>query len=168
MGETTDQLREQVDQARDDATDKIMQLERQVTDAADHVKEQFDWRRQVNDHPLAAVGAAFAGGAFLGSMTSGGGQQQQHVSYPTPTGNGQSSSGSSAKAGGLGGLIRKAAKNAGLEAKIEAYAQDLFTSLGKRIGEMKDEAVAGITSQSSSRPTSSPPTTAQEPYPIVR
>ncbi len=152
MGETADQIRDQVDSAREQATDKIIQLEQHVTDAAQQVKENLDWRHQVSERPLLAVGVALAGGALFASVTKGGNGQSR--SYE---GSSNHSSSSSSGNGGLGGVIRKAAQTAGLEAKIESAAQSFFTSLSKRVGEVATEAFSSP-SPSPSASAAQPPT----------
>lgn len=99
MGETTGELRQEIDATRGDAAQKIDEIERRITDTADQmkqqvtglpdqvkeqasavaeqVKEQFDWRRQVEERPLVAAGAAFLGGVMLASLLSGDDDDQQ-------------------------------------------------------------------------------------------
>ena len=140
MGETADQIRDQVDQAREQATDKIVQLEQQVSNATQQVKDNLDWRHQVEERPLVAMGVALVGGMLFGSITGGNGKSSH-----------SSNSSSSSSGGGLGGVVRKAAASAGIEAKVESYAHDFFNSLSKRVGDVASEAFSGLSN--STEPT---------------
>jgi ElaB/YqjD/DUF883 family membrane-anchored ribosome-binding protein len=102
MGKTSDQLREEIAAKREDAADKIDQIEakvqelpnlakesvmetvdtsiaqarEKVTDTVTQVKQQIDVPGQVVERPLAAVGVAFAGGYLLGKLLGGGNGSQ--------------------------------------------------------------------------------------------
>jgi hypothetical protein len=117
MGQTADELRQEIETKRQDATGKIEQLEQKVTGATDQVMQtkdqifgakdqlleskdqvkeqvmqtkdqvmesvaqakdqvkeqvtQFDWRKQVDEKPLVALGAAFFSGVVLSSILDG-------------------------------------------------------------------------------------------------
>lgn len=104
MGESSGEIRQQIEQSRSDAADKIDQLQDQVQNTASQmrdqaqdtveqmrdqvkgtvddtvqtVKENLDVRQQIQERPLLALGAAFIGGFVLGSRSSGdGGSSQQ-------------------------------------------------------------------------------------------
>jgi len=148
MGETADQLRQQVDQKRDDASQKIEQIEQKVmdtagqveqkvTETAQQVKDKLDWRQQVEERPLVALGAALIGGMMLGGVL---GKDGQHHS-----GSSQSSSSTSAgSSAGVTGAIRKAAQNSGLDDTIEKFASNMFSSISQRVREMTDESFPGL------------------------
>lgn len=100
MGKSSDQLRQEIDQQRDDAGAKIDRLQQQVegqiedtrdqvvdtaeqvreeakaavTDTVDSVKqsiENLDIERHVQERPLVSVGAALLGGFLLGAVLGG-------------------------------------------------------------------------------------------------
>ena len=97
MGQTADQLRQEIEHKREDAAAKIDRIEAKVQDlpnlAKDTVmstvdqslnqarttveekvgqmKEQADVRGQIDQRPLAALGVAFAGGYLLGKIFGG-------------------------------------------------------------------------------------------------
>src|SRR5882757_8740628 len=64
MGETTDQIATQVDNAREDLGSNLQELERRV-------KSATDWRQQFRNNPMMMVGLAFGGGVFLATMAGG-------------------------------------------------------------------------------------------------
>lgn len=102
MGQSTDQIRQEIDQNRDNAAQKIDQLQSQVQGTADQmrsnvqdtaeqmidqvkgtvddtvasVKENFDLKKQVEERPLVSLGVALVGGFLLGGLTGGGGGHQ--------------------------------------------------------------------------------------------
>jgi ElaB/YqjD/DUF883 family membrane-anchored ribosome-binding protein len=107
MGKSSDQLREEIDQQRDDAGAKIDRLQRQVegqiedtreqvvdtaeqvrdeakamvTDTVDSVKEtveNLDIERHVQERPLVSVGAALVGGFLLGAVLGGDDDHHRH------------------------------------------------------------------------------------------
>jgi ElaB/YqjD/DUF883 family membrane-anchored ribosome-binding protein len=63
MGETPEQIRVQIEQARHRLGQDLNELEYRV-------KRTTDWRRQFDRRPWAFAGAAFAGGLFLGWVFS--------------------------------------------------------------------------------------------------
>ncbi|HEU5433155.1 MAG TPA: hypothetical protein VFU81_15925 [Thermomicrobiales bacterium] len=91
MGQTADQLREEIAAKREDAAAKIDRIEakvqqipqiaRETVDASmlqarasvgeqvNQMAQKFDLRQQVNERPLLALGAALAGGWLLGKLT---------------------------------------------------------------------------------------------------
>lgn len=100
MGKSSDQLREEIDQQRDDAGAKIDHLQAQVEGQIEHTREQvtdtaeqvrdeatamvtdtvdsvkqsiddLDIERYVQERPLASVGAALLGGFLLGAVLGG-------------------------------------------------------------------------------------------------
>lgn len=145
MGETTDQLRQQVDQKREDASQKIDQIEQQVmskaqnietkvSDTAQQVKAQMDWRHQVEERPLMAVGAALVGGMLLGGIVGKGNQSQSS----------QQIGGHANQGGGMTDTVRKAAKESGLENAVENFANAAFGMIGERMREMTDRTFPGM------------------------
>jgi len=153
MGQTADQLRDEVDQAREAATQKIEDIEQKVASAAEQVKEQFDWRHQVDDHPLVAVGAAFIGGMALGGLTGGGDRHDGHdQGYSSSQSSGvryQSVQHNESHGGGLSGMtdaIRNAAKSSGFDDAIHHVADAALGSLGERIRNFADQTLSGSSS----------------------
>jgi hypothetical protein len=146
MGQTADQLRDQVDEAREAATQKIEDIEEKVSSAAEQVKQQFDWRHQVDNHPLAAIGAAFIGGMALGGMTGGDGHDHEEshssgVRYQSVQHDRQH--------GGVGDAIRNAAKSSGFDDAMHHVADVALGSLGERIRAFADQTLAGGSRSSS-------------------
>jgi len=169
MGQTADELRQEIDQKRDNASQKIDQIEQLVTGAADQVKDQvsqakeqvtqakeqikqtFDWRHQVEEKPLVALGAAFIGGIVLGGITGGGddrGSHQHHYYGQQPQGNGSSQHtvnyGQAAATGGVVAAVRGAAKKAGLDDTIANMADGLMATFSDRIKQIADDAFPGL------------------------
>jgi len=145
MGETADQLREEVSAARDQAAEKIEMIEQKVGEATQQVKDKFDWRRQVDDNPLLAVGAAMIGGMALGMMTGGGddSSDRHHQSpYASMSGSGaygrQSNGG-----GGLGQMLRNTAKSSGFEDSIQSMSSAIMSAMTDRVREFADKAMPG-------------------------
>jgi ElaB/YqjD/DUF883 family membrane-anchored ribosome-binding protein len=99
MGQSTDQIRQEIDHKRADAAGKIDQLQSQVVGTADEmrsnvqdtaeqvidqvkgtvdqtvesVKQNLDLRQQIEERPLMSLGVALVGGFLLGGLTGGGG-----------------------------------------------------------------------------------------------
>jgi hypothetical protein len=140
MGETTGELRQAVDSKREDAAQKIEMIEQKVGETTQQVKDTFDWRRQVEEKPLVALGAAFIGGIVLGGVMGGdeNGQQQRPTQYWQ----------SSKKGRGLTGSIRNAAKSSGLEDSINEMASGFFGSLSSRVKEMASDTFSSSADQS--------------------
>jgi hypothetical protein len=80
MGQTADQLRQELDHKRHELTRDIDHIEGKV-------KETLDINRYVEQNPLLAAGLAVAGGFLLGSMMGGGKHKDEHRfergTYPT-------------------------------------------------------------------------------------
>lgn len=117
MGQSTDQIRQEIDHNRNDAAQKIDQLQSQIQGTADQmrtsvqdtaeqmvdqvkgtvddtvasVKQSFDIKKQVEERPLMSLGVALVGGFLLGGMTGGGGGggHQQRQQYGGYYGGGQ-------------------------------------------------------------------------------
>lgn len=144
MGQTADQLRQEIEAKREDAASKIDQIEARVTDTAqmardtvtgtvdqvkgtvtdtvDQVKQSvqnIDVRKLAEERPLAALGAALAGGFVLGGLLrgGGGGQGGHPNQYP------------GLQTGGLRGV----AKSSGLDDTIAALSGTLMGMLAERV-----------------------------------
>jgi ElaB/YqjD/DUF883 family membrane-anchored ribosome-binding protein len=164
MGESTDQLRQEVDQKRDDASQKIEQIEQQVmqtaqqmeekvsttarqiedkvmdtrqqiedkvTGTVQQMKDKIDWRGQVEDRPLVAVGVALLGGAVLAGVLKGGDNESHH-------------GGASASGSGVGNAIRRAARDSGFEDTIQEFANAAFTNIGNQVRGMAERSLPGV------------------------
>jgi hypothetical protein len=156
MGQTADQLRQEVDQKRDDAAQKIDQIQAKVDgatqqvkatvdDAKQQVKDTFDLRKQIEEKPLLALGAALAGGFVLGGIT--GDDDRDEPRYPrydegprTMPYRPQSSS------SGIMDNVRKAAKSTGLEDTLNTMVASFLGNLGERVKAISEEAFPGLMS----------------------
>lgn len=124
MGQSTDQIRREIDQSRNDAATKIDQLQSQVQNTAqdlrtnvqgatedvigqvkdtvdetiESVKQNLDFREQIEQRPLLSLGVALVGGFLLGGRTGGNGQQS-HQYHPAPYPQGDYSSGGAQQVG---------------------------------------------------------------------
>jgi len=148
MGETADQLRQQVDQKRDDASQKIDQIEQQVmgkaheiehkvSDTAQQMKAKMDWRHQVEERPLLAVGAALISGMLIGGIT---GKDDGKGSASGAT----SMHGTEHQRGGVTNAVRNAARESGLEDSIQNFANAAFGQLGSRMRDMTERTFPGM------------------------
>jgi hypothetical protein len=64
MGQTTDQIENQIESTREDLKSNLRELETRVKSAA-------DWRRYFAEHTGTMVAAAFGGGVLLAAMLGG-------------------------------------------------------------------------------------------------
>jgi ElaB/YqjD/DUF883 family membrane-anchored ribosome-binding protein len=185
MGATTDQLRQEVDQKREDAAQKIDQIQAKVEgatqqvketveDAKQQVKDTFDLRKQIEEKPLLALGAALAGGFILGGVLGDGGRDDRHyprydegprsMPYRPP----QQSS-------GIMDGMRKAAKSTGLEDSLNTMVSSFIGQLGERVKAIGEEAFPGLMSpdhgdgrqQASSRDAAGTPVSTGQPRPMT-
>jgi hypothetical protein len=74
MGETAEQIRDEIDTQRQVLGDNLHQLEAKV-------KDTMDWRARFEQHPMMGVGAAFASGFLLSVLMPGGGSDSKSKSY---------------------------------------------------------------------------------------
>lgn len=65
MGQTSGEIKEQIDQQREQLGQNLAQLEQRV-------KETVDWRTQFEQRPMAGVGIAFGAGFLLSMLLPGG------------------------------------------------------------------------------------------------
>ncbi len=172
MGQSADQLRQEIEQKREDAAQKIEQIESRVTDTVEQArttvddtvmkardtvegtvqkaKESVDLRRQVEEKPLLALGAALLGGFALGGMLGGGKGGQGSSAYGGRPSHVEGSSqayyasqGSQGQ-GGLRGNIQQAAKSSGLEDMLANGTTALMNSLTERLKATLDETFPGF------------------------
>lgn len=166
MGQSSDEIRHEINQHRNHAASKIDQLQSQVQgttddlrhqaeDAVDQVREQVkgtvdDTIETVKEHisieehiqerPLVALGAALIGGIVLGGMLGSGDKHQSHSS-----GDGASySHQSSGSGGGLGHTVRQAMKNSGLEETFSNAAAAMMSSVTDQVKQTIDKNVPGF------------------------
>jgi hypothetical protein len=64
MGEKADRIEQHIKQQRDELGENVMELKQKVS-------RSFDWRAQVDEHPLTMVGLAFGGGLLLSALLDG-------------------------------------------------------------------------------------------------
>ena len=143
MGQTADQLRQEIEQKREDAASKIDQIEARVTDTTQavkdtvqdlpqmakdtvtdtvqQVKQSINVQEQIQQRPLAALGAAIAGGFLLGGIMRGGGGQSGGGQY------------AGMSQGGMASGIRSAAESSGLDETISGLSGALMGMLTERV-----------------------------------
>ncbi len=149
MGPTASQIRQELDDHRDDAAGRLAELENRVTavteqarteveettdqirsqveDAKEQVKQTFDLKYQLKENPLVAVGGGLLLGFLLGGGLSGGGG-----------GNGSGGNrGSAPKSNDLGGHLRaslmQSAKSSGLSDTVSAGGSALVSEVTKSV-----------------------------------
>ena len=153
MGQSSDQIRQEIEQHRSDAAQKIDDLEMRVQDTAmqardqakgmvedtiQTAKESFDFRKQVEERPLVALGVAFVGGLMLGGVTGGGGGGGQQSS---------SAYGGSQQGQGASSTLRQAAQRSGLEDTIANAAAALLGSVTEQFKSTLDQNFPGFSSK---------------------
>lgn len=162
MGQSSDQIRQEIDQKRTDAATKIDTLKDQVQGNADQmrgqvedtvdqvregvqgtvedtietVKQNIDLKKQMEERPLVALGTALLGGFVLGGlMGSGGGQQSQS---------------GGASSGGASSGVRNAVKQSGLEDTISNAAAALMGNVTEQVKQTLDSNFPGFADKMSS------------------
>jgi ElaB/YqjD/DUF883 family membrane-anchored ribosome-binding protein len=175
MGQSTDQIRQEIDQKRDDAAGKIDQLQTQVVDTADTmrstvqdtagqmrdqvkgtvedtvetVRQNMDFRQQIEERPLMALGVALVGGFVLGGLTGGGGGHHSSggshftQSYQPPT-TGQYNPPQSSSGSTIGAGIRSALQKTGIEDTISNAAAAMLGSMTDQLKETLDRNFPGF------------------------
>ena len=165
MGQSADQLRQEIEQKRDDAAQKIDAIEMRVQDtvqqardtvqdtvqqARDTVvgtvdqtvqkaKESFDLRRQVEEKPLVALGAALVGGFVLGGIL--GDDDRRSSSYE---GSSADLPRSATRTGGVRTGIRNAARESGLDDTIQNLTAAFMGSLTERLRSTVQESFPAL------------------------
>jgi uncharacterized protein YjbJ (UPF0337 family) len=168
MGQSSDQIRQEIDQSRQGAADKIDQLKEQVEGTATNmrgqvqdtaeqmidqvkgtvdetietVRENFDFKQQIEERPLVALGAALVGGFLLGGMTRGGhgGHSQAGSQHP---GYSSGTPVGESMSGATNG-IRSAIQKSGLEDTISSAAAALMGSVTEQVKEVLDRNFPGF------------------------
>jgi hypothetical protein len=158
VGEKTDQLRQEIEAKRGDAAEKIGQIEDKVAETVGQVKEQvretFDWRHQVEQKPLVALGVAFVGGMVLAGAVGGGDDNSRRAPEPKSNGAdynlrqyGQQGKTEGDESGGLIKTVRNAAKSSGLESTISGLAGAFMMTVADRVKDVADQAFPGMASR---------------------
>jgi len=168
MGQSSNQIREEIDRNRDSAAGKIDQLQDQVRGTADEmraqvqgtaqdvvdqvkgtvdhtidsVKENMDLKQQIEQRPLLALGAALLGGFVLGGMM-GGGEGQRHTSRHREFSSGTPVGESAGAAGAVSG-IRAAVQRSGLEDTISNAAAALMGNVTEQLKGTLDQNFPGF------------------------
>ena len=70
MGETSEQIERHIEQKQSELGSDLNELEQRV-------KRAFNWRAQVDEHPMACLAVAFAGGMVLSVALSGRGRHRR-------------------------------------------------------------------------------------------
>lgn len=146
MGPTASQIRQELDQHRDDASGRLAELENrvgsmtdqarsQVEEATDEIRTQvedtkqqiqqtFDVKYQLRENPLIAVGGGLLLGFLLGGGLSGGGGGAYQ---------GQSGQGSSAVTRHLRESMMQSARSSGLSDTVSAAGSALLSEVTKTV-----------------------------------
>jgi len=166
MGQSADQIRQEIDQKRSDASSKIDRLQSQVQGTTEQVRDQVqesveqvveqvkgtvdetiqtvkqsvDFHKQIEERPLVALGAALVGGFLLGGMTGGnGGGQSQQQGYGSSNDHRSNSSHSSGSS-----TVRTALQKSGLEDTISNAAAALMGSVTDQLKGTLDRNFPGF------------------------
>jgi len=149
MGQSSDQIRQELDQKRDDTArkieaieskveDTVIQARESVEDTVQQVKEQLDFRRQVEDRPLMALGLALIGGFALGGiLKKGDGGTSSGSTYTA-------GSSTRSEGGGIVDSLRKAAQRSGLDETLNGSAAALMSSVTDQIRSTLDRSFPGF------------------------
>lgn len=166
MGKSSDELRQEIDQSRRDATSKIDDLQDQVqgtaedlrsqatgaaedmrdqlnstvNDTIESVKENVNLDEMVQQRPLVSVGAALIGGFVLGGMLGGGGGGHSRHAQ----GGSGADFGGGQPGGGLGDTVRDAFRKSGLEDTFSSATAALIGSVTDQVKNTVDRNVPGF------------------------
>lgn len=170
MGQSADQIRQEIDQKRADASSKIDQLQQQVQGTTEQVRDQVqesveqvveqvkgtvddtiqtvknsvDFRQQIEERPLVALGVAILGGFLLGGM-SGGGSNGGSSGHAPQQGYGSSNEYRSTSSHGSGSsTVRTALQKSGLEDTISNAAAALMGSVTDQLKSTLDRNFPGF------------------------
>lgn len=170
MGPSADHIRQEIDAKRDDATQKIDQLQAQVIDTGEQlraqaqgvvddsiqtVKQSLDVRQQIEQRPLLSLGVALAAGFALGGMASGGNHQQARQSRPY-TGGSQSSSSGFARgdvqsgASNVASSLRDLAHKSGLDETLSNAAAAFIGNVTEQFKDTLDRTFPGFSEKMAS------------------
>jgi ElaB/YqjD/DUF883 family membrane-anchored ribosome-binding protein len=172
MGQSSDQLRQEIDQHRHDAERKINDLQGTIEGTADDLKVQAqstveDVKHQVQDtvdetvrtvtenvdiegfvreRPLVSLGAALIGGFVLGGMLdSSRGSSSSSRSYEySGERSGMTGGGSSSGGSDISGTIRNVFKSSGLEDTVNNAAAAMMGSVTEQLKQTMDRNMPGF------------------------
>lgn len=122
MDQSTNDIRQDIDTIRDSMTDKLEAIETKikgtVDDTTTNIKQTFDAKHQIRQHPWVAFGAAVAAGYLLA-----GGRDHDTYHYDAPyraayTGNGNSSSSTTMSTSNSPGLFDQLGDSVGGELQM--------------------------------------------------
>lgn len=170
MGQSSDQLRQEIDQHRQDAERKINDLQGQVQGTAEDLRaqargtaedvreqvqgtveetvhkvtENVDFEQFIQERPLVSLGAALVGGFVLGGLLGdgdGGGSSRAH-DYTGERGGiaSHSSSGGSS----LGHSVRKMIRETGLEDTFNNAAAAMMGTVTEQLKQTMDRNMPGF------------------------
>jgi hypothetical protein len=114
MDETTGQIEEHINRERQNLGQNLDELQTKV-------KNAFDWRVQVREHPLRMVGLAFGVGVVASMFVDGGGRQYN---------GGYASSGSIGRTARRKWSVVKAAIGAAILGEAKEFVRELFPRFG--------------------------------------
>ena len=144
MGKSASEIDQELDQTRSDAAEKIEKIEQQISQSAESVKQSLDWRYQVQERPLLAVGTAFLGGLILGELTNSDDNdsgRRQHASAP---GYWQDGRDTPNHHGIMGGTLRQITQTSGIDDALSSAAAAMLGSAGQRIKDAVEETYPGF------------------------
>jgi ElaB/YqjD/DUF883 family membrane-anchored ribosome-binding protein len=165
MGQSSDEIRQEIDQHREDAAGKIDQLQSQlqgttedlrnqaqetveqvreqvmgtVDETIETVKQNMNLEEQIQQRPLVALGAALIGGFVLGGMLGGDRNGHGHSSGDSSSSYARQSGG-----GGMSDTVRHAMKSSGLEETFSNAAAALMGSVTEQVKQTIDRNVPGF------------------------
>lgn len=160
MGQSSDQIRQEIDQKRTDAAQKIDELQAQVMTTTDQLREQaqgvvddsiqtvkdtLDVRQQIEQHPLLSLGVALAAGFALGGMTAGDRRQHRdHRPMPQPSSGASNGGALGAGASGIASTLRDVAHKSGLEETLSSAAAAFVGTVTEQVKETLDRTFPGF------------------------
>lgn len=171
MGQSSDELRQEIDQRRHDAEQKINDLQQTVQGTAEDLKSQaqdtvtemseqvqgavesavhtvtenVDIETFIKERPLVSLGAALIGGFVLGGLIDGddGGHRSSRAeSYSGERGS--LSSGSSGGGSSLGGTLRDTIRKSGFEDTFNNAAAAMLGSFTEQLKGTIDRNMPGF------------------------
>lgn len=146
MGTTADQLRQEIEQKREDAAEKIAEIESRVDDTTQRVKETFDLRHQVEQNPLLALGAAMVGGFVLGGLLDrddrpSGAEWRRMQGPPADL---QHQRGPAGNQGGALSGIRHAVKSSGLDDTLSSMTAAVLALVTDKVKDAVNQTMPGF------------------------
>jgi len=135
---TADEMRAQVqdtaDQVKDTAQQVVDGAKASVDETVESIKN-IDFRQQIEERPLVALGAALLGGFLLGGMSGGNGGGNGYQAH---------GSGSSASSGFVGSQLKSALERSGLEETIASTGAALMGTVTDQLKSVLDRNFPGM------------------------